>query len=110
MAASHVSHSSTICSSGCSTIAADGRALNDAGESGAEWVRVGLSELPASQCVFATDYPQAVRDDDEVAAYIDGLRGLGPEANDILEGTNAAKLIADIDERFALRHSKAVHA
>ena len=84
-------------------------ALNAAGESGTEWVRFGLSELPASQCVFATDYPQAVRNDDEVAAYIDGLRGLGPEANDILEGTNAAKLIADIDERFALRHSKAVH-
>ena len=38
-----------------------------AAEHGAEWIRTGIAELPASQCVFATDYPQAVRDDDEVS-------------------------------------------
>src|SRR5262245_38501103 len=39
--------------------------LDDAAASGAQWIRAGLSELSASQCVFATDYPQAVRDDDQ---------------------------------------------
>jgi hypothetical protein len=38
-----------------------------AAERGAEWVRVGLAELPFSQVVFATDYPQAVRHDDEAS-------------------------------------------
>ena len=33
-----------------------------AGEWGAEWVRFGLQEGALSQTVFATDYPQAVRD------------------------------------------------
>lgn len=52
------------------------------------------------QCVFATDYPQAACDDDEVAAYVDAMRALGPEAKAILEGTNVTKLIPDINERL----------
>ena len=66
-------------------------------------MRAGLSELPASQCVFATDYPQAVRDDDEVAAYVDAMRALGPDAMAILDGANVTKLIPDLDERLKSR-------
>ena len=51
-----------------------------AAERGAEWVRVGLTELPSSQVLFATDYPQAVRDDDEVVAYVKAVSALGSEA------------------------------
>ena len=47
-----------------------------AAERGAEWVRVGLSEVPSSQVVFATDYPQSVREDDEVVAYVKAVGGL----------------------------------
>jgi predicted TIM-barrel fold metal-dependent hydrolase len=72
---------------------------NNAAERGAEWVRAGLAELPTSQCVFATDYPLGVQDDGEIAAYINAVRTLGPEARSILNGANAKKLIANLSER-----------
>ena len=46
-----------------------------AAEWGADWVRFGIEELAFSQLVFATDYPQAVREASEVAAYIEAVRG-----------------------------------
>jgi hypothetical protein len=63
-------------------------------------VRVGLAELPSSQVVFATDYPQAVRDDDEVVAYVKAVGGLRSEARKILDGVNAEKLIPNLKERL----------
>ena len=72
-----------------------------AAERGAEWVRIGLTELPASQVVFATDYPQAVHDDNEVIAYVNAVRALGSEARIVLDGANAEKLIPDLNERAA---------
>src|SRR4029077_13447772 len=51
------------------------------------------SELPTAQVVFATDYPQAVRDDDEVVAYVNAVRALGTEAQAVLTGANAGRLI-----------------
>ena len=57
-----------------------------AAERGAEWVRIGLTELPASQIVFATDYPQAVHNDNEVVAYVNAVRALGSEAQAVLHG------------------------
>jgi predicted TIM-barrel fold metal-dependent hydrolase len=74
-----------------------------AAERGAEWVRAGLSELPASQAVFATDYPQAVRDEDEVASYIEAVRALGPAAQTALSFENARKLIPNLSERLKTR-------
>ena len=71
-----------------------------AAERGAEWVRTGLAELPAARVVFATDYPQAVRDDDEVVAYVEAVRALGAEARAVLNGANAEKLIPDLNERL----------
>jgi predicted TIM-barrel fold metal-dependent hydrolase len=62
----------------------------------AEWVRAGLAELPSSQVVFATDYPQAVRHDDEVVAYVKAMGALGSGARKVLNGTNAKKLIPNL--------------
>jgi predicted TIM-barrel fold metal-dependent hydrolase len=74
-----------------------------AAELGAHWVRHGMQEVASSQVVFATDYPQAVRDDDEVAAYVDAVRALGPDCCAMLEGANADKLIPDAHARLAKR-------
>jgi len=72
-----------------------------AAELGADWVRYGMQEVAFSQVVFATDYPQAVRDDHEVAAYVDAVRALGPNCRAMLEGANAARLIPDLTTRVA---------
>ena len=61
--------------------------------------------MPASQCVFATDYPQAVCDDDEVSEYVDAVRNLKPEAGDILGATNASQLIPNLEERYRARQA-----
>jgi predicted TIM-barrel fold metal-dependent hydrolase len=70
-----------------------------AAEQGAQWVRTGLTELPTSQLVFATDYPQAVEDDDEVVAYVNAVRALGTQARSVLDGANAEKLIPNLGQR-----------
>jgi predicted TIM-barrel fold metal-dependent hydrolase len=67
---------------------------------GAEWVRFGLQEVALSQTVFATDYPQAVRDPQEVAEYVAAVRALGPNARALVEGLNAEKLIPDLKQRL----------
>jgi hypothetical protein len=69
-------------------------------ERGAEWMRLGLAELPSSQVVFATDYPQAVRHDDEVVAYVKAVGTLGSGARNVLDGANAEKLIPNLNERL----------
>jgi predicted TIM-barrel fold metal-dependent hydrolase len=74
-----------------------------AAELGADWVRCGMQEVAFSQVVFATDYPQAVRDDGEVAAYVEAVRALGPNCRAMLEGANVEKLIPDAAERLAKR-------
>ena len=72
-----------------------------AAEWGGEWVRFGLQEVALSQLVFATDYPQAVREPKEVAAYVAAVREIGPNARAVLNGMNAKKLIPDLDRRLA---------
>jgi len=74
-----------------------------AAELGEHWVRFGLQELPLSQLVFASDYPQAVREPGEVAAYVAAVRGLGEAGRAIAGGANAEKLIPDIKRRLAAR-------
>jgi predicted TIM-barrel fold metal-dependent hydrolase len=73
---------------------------NEAAERGAQWVHIGLTELPASRLMFATDYPQAVQADDEVAGYVDAVRALGGDARAVLDGANAEKLIPNLSERL----------
>lgn len=75
-----------------------------AAEWGADWVRFGLQEVALSQLVFATDYPQAVREPDEVAGYVAAVREIGPNARAMLNGANAKKLIPDLDRRLANRN------
>jgi predicted TIM-barrel fold metal-dependent hydrolase len=74
-----------------------------AAELGAHWVRFGLQELPLPQLLFASDYPQAVREPGEVAAYVAAVRGLGDDGRAICDGANAEKLIPDLKRRLAAR-------
>src|SRR5580692_2567664 len=74
-----------------------------AAEWGAEWVRFGLQEVALAQTVFATDYPQAVRDADEVAAYVAAVRALGPNARAMVEGIAAGRLVPDLAQRLGKR-------
>jgi predicted TIM-barrel fold metal-dependent hydrolase len=74
-----------------------------AGAWGAEWVHFGMNEMALTQIVFATDYPQAVRVDQEVVDYVNCVRALGPNERAMLEGMNAQKLIPDIGARLAKR-------
>ena len=74
-----------------------------AAELGGHWVRVGLQEIARSQLVFATDYPQAVREPGEVAAYVAAVRALGDDGYAIASGANAEKLIPDLKRRLAAR-------
>jgi hypothetical protein len=78
-----------------------------AAELGEHWVRLGLQELPLSQLVFASDYPQAVREPNKVAAYVAAVRGLGKSGRAIAGGANAEKLIPDLKRRLAARASAA---
>jgi predicted TIM-barrel fold metal-dependent hydrolase len=74
-----------------------------AAEEGSLWVRAGLTELPNSPIVFATDYPQGVQDDEQVAAYVEAVQVAGDKALAMLNGKNARMLIRDLDERRAAR-------
>jgi predicted TIM-barrel fold metal-dependent hydrolase len=76
-----------------------------AAEWGAHWVRFGLEELAFSQLVFATDYPQAVRDAGDCAAYVAAVRELSGNGRAIAAGANAGKLIPDLKDRLARRAS-----
>ena len=74
-----------------------------AGEWGAQWVRFGLQEVALSQTVFATDYPQAVRDAEEIAGYVAAVRALGPDARAMVDGASAERLIPDLRQRIGKR-------
>jgi predicted TIM-barrel fold metal-dependent hydrolase len=71
-----------------------------AAEWGAEWVGFGLREMPLQRVVFATDYPQAVRDDGETKAYVAAVRALGPQASAMVDGVVAEALIPDLRRRL----------
>ncbi len=79
-----------------------------AAEWGAHWVKFGLQELPLSQLVFASDYPQAVREPGEVAGYVEAVGALGAAGRALIGGANAAKLIPDLPRRLAARRSDPV--
>jgi len=103
MAGSRAGLLNTICKRAVIYDCAGWSGRGHAAEHGAEWIRTGIAELPAWQCVFATDYPQAVRNDDEVSGYVDAVRNLGPEATGILGAANASKLITNLEERYGTR-------
>ena len=49
-------------------------------------IKAGLSEIPASRLVFATDYPQEIRKREAVRDFVRGLRALGADGERILSG------------------------
>src|SRR5262249_56945501 len=49
-------------------------------------VKSALIEIPASRIVFATDYPQEIRDRSAVADFVKQLRALGKDGEAILSG------------------------
>ena len=55
-------------------------------------VQSSLVELPAERVVFATDYPQEIRDRGKVKAFVDGIRQMGTAGEGILD-RNAGLLI-----------------
>jgi predicted TIM-barrel fold metal-dependent hydrolase len=57
-------------------------------------VATSLIELPASRIVFASDYPQEIRKPEAVRAFVEGIRGLGPDGERILSG-NVGLLLKD---------------
>lgn len=54
------------------------------GEVGA--IRATLAEIPARRIVFATDYPQEIRDAGKVQDFVSGIRALGSDGEAILSG------------------------
>ena len=55
-------------------------------------VKGALIEIPASRIVFATDYPQEIREREAVRTFVEELRALGQDGDEILSG-NAGKLL-----------------
>jgi len=49
-------------------------------------VKAGLSEIPASRIVFATDYPQEIRERKIVRDFVRNIRSLGADGERILAG------------------------
>jgi hypothetical protein len=57
-------------------------------------VKTGLVEIPPSQIVFATDYPQEIRQREVVRDFVRDIRALGPSGEQILSG-NVGKLLKE---------------
>ena len=55
-------------------------------------VNAALAEIPAERIVFATDYPQEVRQREPVRDFVRDIRALGKPGEMILSG-NVGKLI-----------------
>jgi predicted TIM-barrel fold metal-dependent hydrolase len=63
-------------------------------------VKTALVELPASRIVFATDYPQEIRTRPPVKEFVDGIRALGLQGEQILSG-NVGLLIPSAARKAA---------
>jgi predicted TIM-barrel fold metal-dependent hydrolase len=57
-------------------------------------VKAALIEIPASRIVFATDYPQEIRERVAVRDFVGELRAMGEEGESILAG-NVGKLLKE---------------
>ena len=57
-------------------------------------VKTGLVEIPSSQIVFATDYPQEIRQREVVRDFVRDIRALGQSGEQILSG-NVGKLLKE---------------
>jgi predicted TIM-barrel fold metal-dependent hydrolase len=57
-------------------------------------VKTALVEIPASRIVFATDYPQEIRQREVVRDFVRDIRALGRDGELILSG-NVGKLLKE---------------
>ncbi len=55
-------------------------------------MKTGLVEIPVDRIVFATDYPQEIREREIVRDFVRDLRALGKDGETILSG-NTGKLL-----------------
>lgn len=63
-------------------------------------VKTALVELPAARIVFATDYPQEIRERAAVRDFVTDIRALGPAGEGILSG-NVGLLLKDHGRKSA---------
>jgi hypothetical protein len=58
-------------------------------------VKAALLNIPPSRLLFGTDYPQEIRDQEQVKAFIEGLKTLAVPSSDIdaILGGNARALL-----------------
>ena len=49
-------------------------------------VRSSIVELPTDRIVFASDYPQEIRKPEAVKKFVDDIRAIGPEGEQMLSG------------------------
>ncbi len=58
-------------------------------------VRAALLNIPPDNLLFGTDYPQEIRDQEQVKQFIDNLRGLDlpPQQIDAILGETAARIV-----------------
>jgi len=75
-------------------------ASGDPDSPGSAWARAGLGEIPSSQVVFGTDYPQACDADDEIVRYVAAIKELGKNTESIVSGTNALRLVPLLTQRL----------
>jgi predicted TIM-barrel fold metal-dependent hydrolase len=61
-------------------------------QQGIEWIEFGLKEVRVSQVVFATDYPQAIRSDEDCREYVEAIRAMGGVGATILS-ENVSRLL-----------------
>jgi predicted TIM-barrel fold metal-dependent hydrolase len=72
-------------------------------------VKASLIELPASRVVFATDYPQEIRSEQDVKAFIDDIRGLGAAGQQILHD-NVSLLLGRQNRKINAPRDSAPHS
>ena len=53
---------------------------------------MALLEFPATRLVFGTDYPQEIRQSGIVKTFVDGIKAIGADGDQILSG-NASMLL-----------------
>ncbi len=64
-------------------------------------LKSALLEIPSARIVFATDYPQEIKSADEVRVYLDQIRALGEDGENVLRGNDGRLMPAGHVESLA---------
>lgn len=84
----------------CSMTVADGRASMMLPSRALSGSAPALLSCRLRRLCLRPIIPRGVQDDDQVAAYVNSVRALGPEARAVLNGANAEKLIPELGSRL----------